>query len=109
VTSDVVIRCFDEFSEKTKNMILPTIVLVDNSPLHTSNKFCEKSVEWCSKNLVVVPISRYSPELNIIEILWRKVKYEWLPFSAYDSFEKLEDELSILLSLIGEEYLVNFS
>ncbi|MCW4153826.1 transposase, partial [Halomonas sp. 18H] len=24
----------------------------------------------------------YSPELNLIEILWRQMKYAWLPLSA---------------------------
>lgn len=28
----------------------------------------------------------YSPELNLIEILWRQMKYAWLPLSAYLSF-----------------------
>jgi hypothetical protein len=26
------------------------------------------------------------PKLNLIEILWRFIKYYWLPFSAYTSF-----------------------
>ena len=30
----------------------------------------------------------YSPKLNLIEILWRKIKYEWLEFKAYLSFDK---------------------
>jgi transposase len=25
----------------------------------------------------------YSPELNRIEILWKKMKYEWLPFKSF--------------------------
>jgi transposase len=29
----------------------------------------------------------YSPELNLIEILWRKMKYEWLEWHAYLDFE----------------------
>jgi DDE superfamily endonuclease len=31
----------------------------------------------------------YAPELNLIEILWRCIKYYWLPFSAYTSFQCL--------------------
>ena len=38
--------------------------------------------DWEDAGLYVIPISAYSPELNIIEILWRKIKYEWLSFGA---------------------------
>jgi len=31
----------------------------------------------------------YAPALNLIEILWRFMKYYWLPFSAYTSFQCL--------------------
>ncbi|MFI3197268.1 MAG: transposase [Methylococcaceae bacterium] len=27
----------------------------------------------------MVHIAPYSPDLNIIEIVWRKIKYEWMP------------------------------
>lgn len=28
----------------------------------------------------------YAPELNLTEILWRKIKNQWLGFDAYKSF-----------------------
>ncbi|WP_368860940.1 transposase, partial [Desulforhabdus sp. TSK] len=43
----------------------------------------------CKKNLYIKFLPTYSPELNLIEILWRKIKYEWLSFSAYLSFSLL--------------------
>ena len=77
IDSAVVIKCFDDFASKIEKT---TVVLVDNSPLHTSNNFDEKTKEWLEKGLLVVPIARYSPELNIIEILWRKIKGSiWIP------------------------------
>lgn len=106
IDSAVVIQCFDNFAKKIENT---TVVLVDNSPLHTSNNFDEKTKEWLEKGLLVVPIARYSPELNIIEILWRKIKYEWMPFSAYESFESLNNNLSEILANIGSKYTIQFS
>ena len=100
VDSAVVIACFDDFASKTEKT---AVVLVDNSPLHTSNNFDEKTKEWLEKGLLVVPIARYSPELNIIEILWRKIKYEWMPFSAYESFESLINNLHEILANIGSK------
>lgn len=106
VDTATVIGCFDDFSNKIDKT---TVVLVDNSPLHTSINFDEKTKEWLEKGLVVVPIARYSPELNIIEIMWKKIKYEWMPFSAYENFETLEKNLSEILSNIGGEYTIQFS
>ncbi|MDR1180459.1 MAG: transposase, partial [Bacteroidales bacterium] len=31
----------------------------------------------------------YSPELNKIEILWRFIKYKWLPFEPFLNFQNL--------------------
>ena len=108
ITTDVVISCFNDFAKKMESSEKPTIVLVDNAPIHTSNKFDQMSVEWCKKGLIVVPISKYSPELNLIEIVWRKIKYEWMPFSAYESLKTLRQELFSILSSIGTEYTINF-
>ncbi len=50
--------------------------------------------QWEKENdLFLFFIPPYSPELNLIEIFWRKVKYEWLSFNAYHSFENLKNEL----------------
>lgn len=108
VNSSIVIACFDAFSKIiTKN----TYILVDNASMHTSNEFKEQIEKWRKKGLFVVFNAPYSPELNIIEILWRKIKYEWMPFSAYDSYENLKDELFKILRNIGykNDYTIEFS
>jgi transposase len=51
----------------------------------------------------------YSPKLNSIEILWRKIKYDWLPFSAYLSFGKLQEAVEHILKGFGSEYTINFA
>jgi transposase len=57
----------------------------------------------------VYPLAAYSPELNLIEILWRKIKYEWLPLTAYDSFKTLLRELQKVLAGVGSKYQINFA
>ena len=34
------------------------------------------------KGLMIKYVPSYAPELKLIEILWRFLKYYWLPFSA---------------------------
>jgi transposase len=55
---------------------------MDNSPVHKSKEFIENFRQWAARGLFVRFLPTYSPELNLIEILWRKIKYAWMPFSA---------------------------
>src|SRR2546430_4457262 len=51
-------------------------------------------------------LSPYSPGLNLIEILWRRIKYTWLPFSAYACLNALSEALEAILSQVGSEYQI---
>jgi len=77
--------------------------------MHTSKAFLANVKKWEAQNLFIHNIPPYSPELNKIEILWRKIKYEWLDFSAYKSFSALKKALSGILATIGQDYIINFS
>ncbi|WP_295622928.1 transposase, partial [uncultured Lamprocystis sp.] len=59
--------------------------------------------------LTLYLIPPYSPELNLIEILWRKIKYEWITSYAYTSMTALTTELSRILNGYGSEYRIEFS
>ncbi len=98
--------CIDEFSKQIKK---PTALVIDNASTHTSHEFNENLEIWKERNLSIYRIPPYSPELNIIEIVWRKIKYEWLPFSAYDSYLSLKRELFDVLSNVGKTYSIEFS
>ncbi|MDD5275103.1 MAG: transposase [Methylovulum sp.] len=47
----------------------PTVLVVDNAPIHTSHEFKDNMNRWKGQKLTVLPIAPYSPELNLIEIL----------------------------------------
>lgn len=106
VTTSVVVACIDCFSDQIKK---PTTLIIDNAPTHTSNEFNDCIERWEEKGLTIYRIPPYSPELNIIEIVWRKIKYEWLPFSAYDSYANLKKELFDVLANIGKTYQIEFA
>jgi transposase len=44
----------------------------------------------------------YSPELNLIENLWRFIKYRRLPFNAYHSYPQLKGALENILANFGK-------
>jgi transposase len=106
VNSEVAINCFNDYSQIiTKD----TVVIIDNSPVHTSKAFKAEIKNWNKKKLFIRYLPTYSPELNEIEILWRFIKYEWMPFEAYQSEEKLSTNVDNILSKIGTEYKINFT
>jgi len=106
VTTSVVVACIDYFSNQIKR---PTTLIIDNAPTHTSHEFNDCLEGWAEKGLSIYRIPPYSPELNLIEILWRKIKYEWLPFSAYDSYASLKKNLFDVLANIGKRHKVQFA
>ena len=105
ITSAVVVVCIEQFIKSLKRQ---TALVIDNAPIHTS-AFKSNIEKWAQQGLTIVPIAPYSPELNLIEILWRKIKYEWMPFSAYTSFQSLKDNLFDILANIGKTYVIRFS
>ena len=106
INTAVVVACINEFSLHIK---IPTTLVIDNASTHTSNEFNENLERWKERGLTIYRIPPYSPELNIIEIIWRKIKYEWLDFSAYESYNSLRKELFNVLSNIGKTHRVEFS
>jgi transposase len=105
VTSEVVVGCFDDFC---KNLQAPTVVVVDNASIHKSECFQNKLPEWERKGLLVFYLPEYSPELNLIEILWRFIKYEWIEFSAYNSWSDLVNYVEGVIKNFGDKYKINF-
>jgi transposase len=106
INSDVVIACFDYVSEHVSQ---ETWVVIDNAPMHTSDAFEEGLERWEAKGLFVYRLPAYSPELNLIEMLWRFIKYFWLPFSAYVSFDALVQAVEEILRKIGKEFCIHFN
>ena len=106
VNSEFVIRCFDAYcAQLTK----PCLIVLDNASMHRSAAFAAKIKVWKKEEMHLLFLPPYCPELNLIEILWRKLKYEWLPLSAYESFQQLSADLISTLKAIGSKYLLSFA
>lgn len=106
VNAEVVVACFDAFS-LTLNK--PTFVILDNAPVHHSQFFKNEIEKWEDRGLFLYYLPPYSPELNIIEILWKHIKYYWLPSSAYKGFAFLREELNKVLMDVGKGHKIIFA
>ena len=106
VDSEIVIACFDHLSQIITK---PTLVAIDGAPTHKSDAFQSRLEEWEARGLYVYLLPAYSPELNLIEILWRMIKYHWLPLKAYESFKDLMRSLIQVLKGVGSKYQIDFA
>jgi len=106
IKSEFVIECLEQWIKEKDEK--PTVLVLDNAKIHRSRLVQEKLVEWEEKGFYIFNLPPYSPHLNIIEILWRKMKYEWLKPEDYLSFESLTRAIQEILSNLGAEYKINF-
>lgn len=105
VDSQIMIDFIDEFVPQINKR---TVVILDNAPIHKSKKFLSNIDRWREQDLEIFFLPTYSPELNKIEILWRFIKYKWIPLDAYLNFQNLKDRLDETISQVGSKYIINF-
>lgn len=105
INSDVVIACIDAFFPTVDK---PTVIVVDQASIHTSDVVLDKLEEWQERGITIFELPSYSPELNLIEILWRFIKYEWIGIDAYQSWETFVASVEKILREFGEKYVINF-
>jgi transposase len=105
INSEVVIACIDDFSQTCE---CRTVIVMDQASVHKSAAIEAKIEAWKARNVELFWLPPYSPELNLIEILWRFMKYEWIEFEAYESLEKMGQYLDKVLRGVGEDYVINF-
>ena len=106
INTDFMIRSIEDFIPRCKK---PTVLILDNAPWHRSKAFKAKRKEWMDKDLYIFYLPKYSPHLNLIETLWRKMKYEWLRPKDYNSKTALRKRIKYILQNFGNEFSINFS
>lgn len=113
VTSEEVIKAFDGFAiryaQHYAQTQAPCVVILDNASIHHSKAVKQRMRNWRQQGIFLHFLPPYSPELNLIEILWRKIKYEWLPMSAYKNYQTMKNAVLETLSSFGEKYKITFA
>ena len=82
---------------------------MENASPHRSKRFQGKCQEWKSKGLLIQFIPPYSPELNLIEMLCKHIKYLWIGPKDFISKNALQDALQTILKSVGAKYRISFT
>jgi transposase len=106
MTSQFLCEQFERFSMGLKKL---TILVLDNAAIHRARIIKERIGVWQQRGLFLFYLPRYSPHLNIVEVLWRKLKYEWLTARDYETRETLRYAVRLALKAVGASLQINFS
>lgn len=106
INSEFIFEQFEQLSMRRKRL---TVVVLDNAPVHTAKLIQERREVWQQRGLFLFYLPRYSPHLNIVEVLWRKLKYYWLAPQDYQTNEGLFYTVRQALAAVGASLRINFS
>ena len=107
IDNHLVAGCFKAFAAEKKSR-KPKLIILDNAAAHRGSEFEEELEELAGKGIFVMFLPSYAPELNLIELLWKKIKYEWLPLDIYKDFQTMCEGLFEVLKGIGSKYRITF-
>lgn len=101
-----VIACINAW---VSSLTRETVLVLDNAPVHQSKAFKACLAGWQQQGLYGFMLPAYSPHLNKVEWLWRKMKYEWLTTAAYTSYEALRGVVQDILARFGQPFKIQFT
>ena len=106
ITAAWVQKRLEDFSFSLRRL---TVVVLDNARIHTARVLQERFAVWQERGLFVFFLPAYSPHLNLAEVLWRKLKYEWLRAEDYADKEQLRYGVWQALAAVGTSLCIQFS
>ncbi len=106
MTSAMLIGFIDDFLENAEPGI--KVIALDNAPIHHSDEFEAQLERWGEEGLFIFYLPRYAPHLNLIETLWRKLKYEWLKQHRFLGTNHFFAAIEAILLNIGYHFHIDF-
>jgi transposase len=105
IDADKIISYIEDFIT-TINKV--TVLVMDNASWYAAQKIQDKYRHGKIKIFSFFFLPPYSPHLNFIEILWRRIKYHWLKSVDYASVQTLKTAIQNILKNFGEKYTLCF-
>lgn len=105
VTGAWIADTLDRFSLALRKV---TVVVLDNATAH-KKAVTEWGALWQERGLFVWFLPPYSPHLNVVEVLWKRLKYEWLRPEDYADKDTLHFAVWKALKAVGTILRIHFA
>ena len=107
INRPTVVQFLDQIAkESTPDQL--TVVVLDNAKIH-HHIDQETLNRWLIEHrMVLFHLPAYSPELNLIEIVWKHAKHHWRRFTTWTK-ETIGHEIGKLLGGYGSKFEIHFS
>ena len=99
----------DFLEELSFNIKKETFIVLDNAPVHSAKIIQERIQYWEKRGLYIFFLPPYSPHLNIVETVWRKMKTQWIDPEHYQDKDTLAYALNPFFANLGKNITINFS
>ncbi|WP_052145732.1 transposase, partial [Xenorhabdus nematophila] len=106
ITRDDVMDFLEQVAKQGDNRL--TFLVLDNARIHHGIEEKIRNGWLREHNMLLLYLPAYSPELNLIEIVWKQAKYHWRRFITWTQ-DTMEYELNTLLKGYGDQFAINFS
>ena len=106
INAEFIIEVLDELSLEINK---PTVVVLDNARPHKAQKVKKLLGLWQKRGLYIFYLPPYSPQLNIIERLWKEFKEGWLKPEDYRCADSLFFAVNRICENIGKTLFMEFS
>lgn len=106
LTADLFVLAVNEF---VAHITCPTVLVLDNASIHKAHLVQACQAGWAARDLTLLFLPAYSPELNKIEVLWHRCKHYWIRPEDYASEYTLLEKVEYVLKNVGSLYTVTFA
>lgn len=106
ISSKFIINYLDLFSIQLKKN---TFIVLDNASIHHSKQFERAREAWEKRGLFIFFLPTYSPHLNRAEILWRRLKAQWIDPTDYMTPDDLFYAVNQAMNALGTTLKINFN
>jgi len=105
IDSNFIIEQINNFS---KTIAKHTVIVLDNAKVHQSKLFKQMKEVWAKKQLFIFYLPPYSPQINIVERVWKELKERWISVDDYLTTDMLFYKTKLILNEIGKSLKLNF-
>jgi putative transposase len=91
----------ESLAQEAERLAKEVVVILDNAGFHRANLIKDEQDDWEARGLTLWFQPPYSPQFNLIETVWKKLKGFLLPRRCYDSREQLLEAVLAAFDLLG--------